>query len=1109
MKKFLTHLVIALAVITMSTFTGRLLGQSTTGSIYGTVADSSGAAIPNASVTIRDIHSGVTQSTTTNNSGEYTFPVVNPGDYTVSSTAQGFKTQNQTGVSLSANQNVHVTFALTAGAVTENIDVEAGLTLVDTRESQLGETIDQQRLQDLPTLNRSTYDLVQLMPGVTNYTADTQTGSRDGTKFSVNGMPSDMVSGYIDGAYNDSYKQGGLNKVPNPDALQEFRVLTSNFDAEFGRSPGGVVNVITRSGTQQYHGSAYEYVRNDMFNARNYFQAPGPRQPYKQNQFGGTFGGPVPAVKDTFMFFSYEELILHQTANVNAGTIIVPTDLERKGDFSQSTAKPVLAASAQCGTAQAPVICTAALDPVAQNVLKFVPHSTNGLAPQQTAPANTSSYQGLARLDYNGIHNHSVELMYFNTQGTQIAPLTGGNQIVGYSGMTQSENQANAVLADTWTVSSKLVNSFRAFYTQNKYVIANLYQGHFLADLGSQAGEGGPSYAPPKFTIGGAFSAGASGAGPSNISQLSMGGVDTATFTMGHHSLKAGGSYAWNTYKEDGNATAMGNFTFSNNGSMTGATALSDFLQGKASSLAQSSSVHHRTHQYDPALFVQDDWQLSPRLSLNLGLRWEMFNNHCCEPQIVGNFIANQQSTVISKAPLGLVYIGDKNVAPELFNTSLLTFAPRLGFAYDVYGDGRTSLRGGWGIFYQTVEQFNNGTSNELPFSLNTTINQTPNLVQPYANVSGGDPYPFVYNPSAPRFADNATTQATAQNTGAPYVYEYNLTLEQQLTKTFALRLGYVGNDTHKNIIMIDDNAPVYFPNAANSTAGINCRRPYEPYRTSGGPANTTTCTYGGYTGSGGPDPTQGKIFGAVNSRDPKLDANFNSLQASVRGNLGKHVNITAFYAWAKELDYDTPTVDASDIRKNYGVGALDIRNNFALSYLIHLPNPNFWGPAGRQILGGWQLNGATYMTSGSPYTVISGTDTNRDGNNNDRINITGNPYSGAKSRHDKIYNFYNLSAFSVPHFTLSTDNPYGNEQKNQFVAPRSTRTNVSLFKEFSLYERLKLQIRAEAFNIIGNVNLGAPRNNFSVFSTLPAGGMQITSAGDPRILQFAGKLFF
>ncbi|HEX5283411.1 MAG TPA: TonB-dependent receptor, partial [Bryocella sp.] len=337
MKKFFTHFLMAFAAVIVLTITLNLSAQTTTGSIYGAVADSSGAAIPNASVTIKDVHSGATQSTMTNNSGEYTFPVVQPSDYAVSSTAQGFKTQTQTGVALSANENVHVTFSLTAGAVTENVDVEAGLTLVDTRESQLGETIDQQRLQDLPTLNRSTYDLVQLMPGVTNYNADTQTGSRDGTKFSVNGMPTDMVSGYIDGAYNDSYKQGGLNKVPNPDALQEFRVLTSNFDAEFGRSPGGVVNVITRSGTQHYHGTAYEYVRNDLFNARNYFQSPGPRQPYKQNQFGGTFGGPVPVVKNTFMFFSYEELLLHQTANVNAGTIIVPTDRERQGDFSQST----------------------------------------------------------------------------------------------------------------------------------------------------------------------------------------------------------------------------------------------------------------------------------------------------------------------------------------------------------------------------------------------------------------------------------------------------------------------------------------------------------------------------------------------------------------------------------------------------------------------------------------------------------------------------------------------------------------------------------------------------------------------------------------------------
>ena len=1075
--------------------------QSTTGTIYGAVADPTGASIPGAQVTITDVHTGVKQTTKTNGTGEYTFTTVNPGDFSATAASAGFKTETQTDVTVAANQNVHVVFSLTTGAVAESIEVKAGVTLVDTREAQIGDTIDQQKIQDLPTSDRNTYNLLQTVTGVVAYNGDSNIGSRNGTTFSVNGFPAASPSFYLDGAYNNAFKGNGGNKPPNPDALQEFRVITSNFDAEFGRSPGGVVNIITRSGTEHYHGSAYEYLRNDTFNARNYFVLPGPNLPFKQNQYGATFGGPVPLLPKTFFFLSYEHFQLHTVAIVSPTSIVTPTAAERKGDFSMSKPgiKPTkLPAGTNCGTAAAPIICPAALDPVAQNLLKFVPvyDSASGTTLQQTANGDSSDNQGLARLDYNGFNHHAIEAMFFNTVGSNVAPNAGGNQIIGvpgllspYSGMLNYENQMNIVAADNWTVSDRTVNSIHAFYTQNRYIIGNQIPGHFLADLGSQAPEGGPIFAPAQFTISGDFTEGPSGAGPSDINQLSFGLIDTATLNRGHHSLKIGGSFDSNKYSEDGNANAEASFTFTG---ATSGTAMADFLLGKANVLNQTSSVLHRTRNQDPAAYVQDDWQVTKTLNLNLGVRWEIFAPWTGDGT-EGTFKAGAQSNVIPNAPIGLQYVGDPGVPDGIFHTSYTRFAPRVGLAYDVYGDGRTSLRAGYGIFYNSHTEDDIGGLVQTPYSLSVKTNTVPNLVCPYGGKppacpagtpAGASPFPFVFSRTNSTFTSGAAISSVPPNNGTtPYANEFNVSIEQQLSSGTALRVSYVGSTYMKQLISLDVNAPVFVPNAPITTASINARRPYQPYGT------CATCFE----------------FAAINQSTPANNQSYNSLQVNLRGRI-KQLNFNASYVWAKALNYTGPTVDNTDIRKNRGAADIDLRNRFVFSGLYHLPAVHAFGLFGREILSGWQLNDITIIQSGSPFTVTSGVDTNRDGTNNDRPNIIGDPYTHASSRAAKIKQFLNPAAFSTPSFTNPGDNPYGNEQRNSLYGPMNINTNLSVFKEFALYRQVRFQFRAEAYNALNNVNLNNPRTNLTVF---PTAAQAITGAADPRHLQFAAKLLF
>ena len=1090
-----------------------MAAQSTSGTIFGSVLDSTGASISGASVTLTEARTGATTNAVSDAKGNFTYAIVNPGDYTATVSVAGFKTVSQTGIILAANQNIRVPFTLAVGSASESVSVEAGVTLVDTREAQLGTTIEQSKIENLPTLNRDVYSLVTTTPGVTNYTADSNIGTRGGVTLSVNGLSTDQVSYYLDGSYDEALNDNGGNKIPNPDALSELRILTSNFDAEFGRSPAAVVNAITRSGTDMYHGAAYDYFRNNILNARGYFVAPtsaaNPAVQLQQNQFGGRIGGPVELLPKMFFFLDYQGTILRTQAVINAGTVRTPSAAERMGSFAGDTFSttgtfkvPKLPAGANCGTAAAPVICNGSnytggplgsarnfLDPVAQALLAYVPAGAPGthLIGQQVAKADSFSNEGLSRFDYNGFNNHSIEAMFYYTKGNDSDPTAGSNQIFGYGGAVDTEQQFNIVAADIWTLSDRTVNSFRAFESRNHYTIFNL-NNIFAQNLGSLLRPGGPIYAPSLFNLTSYANIGGTAHGPANLNQVQYGGIDTISMTRGTHSLKLGGSYVYDNLLNQNATSAGGNFAFT--GSVTGNT-FADFLIGSANTLNQNNVNDHKVYSYDPSIYAQDDWQATRRLSLNLGLRWEVFAPFFGDPTL-GTFAPGVQSSVIPNAPVGLLYQGDAGVPQGVFNTSYKDFAPRVGFALDTFGDGKTGLRGGFGIFYFEQNAANTTGQSQAPTGLVTVTNQTPNLVCPYGGSvppcpagtpAGTDPYP--YNPTTltfPNPASGSSIQAVPRNGGAtPYVYEYNLTLEQQLSPNFAMHVAYVGNTLRKEYITIDANSPIYSPGASLGAAGILARRPYEPY---------------------GISATSRFRYGAINLNKPAENGSYSSLQATLQGRIGHKLSMFASYVWSKSLNYGGPTVDSYDLSMNYGIADTDLRHRFVVSYLYELPTTRHLGAFGREAINGWHINGITSLQSGAPFTIVSGVDTNFDGMTNDRVNVIGNANLGHLSRAQKIlHGTVNPAALSI------STGPYGNEQRNQFYGPAYIDTDLSIYKEFPLIHRVRFQFRAEAFNALGNVNLLNPRTSYSSIET--AGLPQITTAGPPRRLQFAAKILF
>jgi hypothetical protein len=1060
---------------------GISLAQNVTGSIAGVVRDPSGSVVPAIHVVAINEGTGARFRTTSDADGQYTIRAVPIGVYSLNAEAQGFKRFETGGVRLQVNEVARVDITLAIGATTETVTVSTEVVTVDTTTAVLKTVVDQKRIEELPLNGRNPTQLVRLIVGTaTDWRADTTSGTtypgvRGGV--SVNGSRANAVNYILDGAQNNDHYSNAPNPMPNPDALNEFSVQTNNFSAEFGRQSGGIVNAVTKSGTNEFHGSGFWFIRNQAVNAANFFSpiVNGVKRQdgLKRNQFGATLGGPVrfPKLYDgrdkTFFFFSYQGTLERRTPN-QVG-ITVPTEAQRRGDFS-ALGRPIIDPATR-QPYPGNQIPAGQLSPISLAILAKVPTPTVGNQTFTAAPNNFDDDQVLVRIDHQITANNRITGRYWDSYAETPAFLNPSNYLEVTVGRTWLNRSTS--ITDTHAFGGNLTNQL--FFSFNRTDGNNVptLPDRSLAALGSRYyNDDKPQW---HVTVTGYF--GTLNTGDTNRflrDEYQFG--DTVRWTKGRHQLTFGGEYGYGIGDVVNNFTANGQWNFNAQAGYTG-DALADFLIGRFNTLRQGIGEYRRNRFHRLGLFAQDSWKVHRRFNLDLGMRFEPFFPYRELDGKVAAWRPGQRSTRYINAPAGVVFPGDAGVPDGGFDVAMGNFGPRLGFAWDLFGDGRTSVRGGYGVFFDMPNTITmNNQSNQAPFGTQVTINGNAlnSFADPWAGTT--NPFPGTTTPAGnvafPSFANQEVFAPDFRN---GYVQSWNLTIEREVALGFVGRASYAASKGTRLLVKREINAAVFTPGA--TTATTNQRRPLQP-------------------------------AGSIALYEPVSNSTFHALQLTAERRFSRGFSILANYQFSKAIDDSSAVKGTSITRTNpfnqgfdKGPADFDKRHVTNISGLWEMP-VRFQGRLANSLLGGWSLNGIASMWSGYPFTVGSGVDNARTGTGSQRADLIGDPYlPEGRTRAQVIGEWLSRAAFRPGGATLGT---FGNLGRNRFRGPGYATVDLGLFKRFALTETVAATLRFEAFNVFNRVNLQGP-----AAAQNSANFMRTTGAEDPRILQFALRVTF
>ncbi|MGO9346935.1 MAG: carboxypeptidase regulatory-like domain-containing protein [Terriglobales bacterium] len=1219
-----------------------MFAQGTGGRILGRVADPSGAVLAGVKVTLTNEATGVSNETTTNSAGDYGFPQVPVGTYTLSFDLTGFKTNVQKGIAVNLNQVITLNSALQIGETKETVEVTSEAPLVDTSSTQLGAVMDSRQVSNLPLNTRDTYQLLQLQPGVMSTVGSSNTlvyGSDNSGAVSVNGgrgrANNFSVTG---GAANDLF--ANLPTVqPSPDSIQEFRVLTNTFDAEYGRNSGSVVNVVTKSGTNDWHGNAYEFFRNKVLNANNYCLTeaadglPCDKPQFNQNQFGGTFGGPIKKER-TFFFASYEGRRIRQ--GIQSPAVTVPSSQERPSlsqpyaNFSDiggfdtqnpGTAKlnnpQLLDSRMGCDQAvgypsgipsgilytslfpnsQIPLAC---MDATAVDLLQFVPNAPNNGFLISTVPTEpVRGDQFTVKIDHRINDKQNLSIYYYFNDDRTVQPFANfeltGADVPGF-GSIVAERFQQWNITHTFTINNSTVNEFRFNYNREGQetfqhpentelvqqscplaptwltgvtgpvpcfygdVPGNLYGIHPYLGTGR---EGLPSIA-----VSGGFSLGNDSEGELPQTGNSFQWADSLTKVKGNHTLKFGADIRRQQFNQFYYYNVNGTFDYYGGGpNDTGSASLyPNFLLGLPDSFNQGSAQVEYVRNTGLYLFAQDSWKIKPNVTLNYGLRWELNTPLADKAQHVETFRPGQSSTVYpcggpdtncsTQDAVGLVVPGDPGVPAGMTQTYYKAFAPRIGIAWSPGSSGKTSIRAGWGLFYNPVEQLVLAQFGaEPPFGGSTTVNETQfNL--PFLGQDGVTTYlnPFhgVISPA------RGTAQNWAQfepidlfgdfqpHMRTQYSAQYNFTIQRELARDTKLEIGYVGSQGHRLLATHDINysnpttcselnqilgagtcgpftedSPFFIP--AGTVLSAPLQLPYAGYNSvlpAGYTVGSNGITLVGLRPYSSPQcnpmtgvgcPADGvPVFTSIFAQDTIANSGYNSLQVSLERRFSHGLQFNGAYTFSKSIDEASSfegILNPLPGAHNRALSLFDARHRFVVSYVWQLPIRKFSGFAGKA-LDNWSVSGITTYQTGFPIRITSSDDLEL--MNSADFEYPGEPYQVApfhwqRPQANGAYYFNNPANQALIFSQNGLFGRVGNAPRTICCGPGISETDFAAVKMIPVNERTHFEFRGELFNVFNHTQFYNPDGNI----TDGAQFGQVTEVKPPRLAQFALKLYF